>query len=54
VAATALGLVADAAGLEAVLWTIAALPGPALLLSLSLPTVPSRIALGSGGNHIER
>jgi FSR family fosmidomycin resistance protein-like MFS transporter len=37
VAATALGLVADAAGLPAVLWTIAALPVPALLLALSLP-----------------
>jgi MFS transporter, FSR family, fosmidomycin resistance protein len=40
VAATALGVVADAAGLQAVLWTIAVLPVPALLLSLSLPTVP--------------
>jgi FSR family fosmidomycin resistance protein-like MFS transporter len=40
VAATALGLVADAAGLRAVLWTIAALPVPALLLALSLPAVP--------------
>jgi FSR family fosmidomycin resistance protein-like MFS transporter len=40
VAATLLGLVADAHGLHAVLWTIAALPVPALLLALSLPTVP--------------
>ena len=40
VAATALGLVADSAGLPAVLWTIAALPVPALLLAVSLPTVP--------------
>ena len=40
VAATALGVVADAAGLPAVLWTIAALPVPALLLALSLPWVP--------------
>jgi MFS transporter, FSR family, fosmidomycin resistance protein len=40
VAATALGLVADSAGLHAVLWTIAALPLPAALLALSLPTVP--------------
>jgi MFS transporter, FSR family, fosmidomycin resistance protein len=40
VAATALGLVADAAGLHAVLWTIAALPVPAILLALSLPAVP--------------
>jgi predicted MFS family arabinose efflux permease len=42
VAATALGFVADAFGLDAVLWTIAALPVPALLLSLSLPTEPRR------------
>ena len=40
VAATALGLVADAAGLHAVLWTIAALPVPSILLALSLPSVP--------------
>jgi FSR family fosmidomycin resistance protein-like MFS transporter len=40
VAATALGVVADAAGLPAVLWTIAALPVPAAALALSLPTVP--------------
>ena len=40
VAATALGVVADAEGLPAVLWVIAVLPVPALLLSLSLPTVP--------------
>ncbi len=51
VAATALGVVADAAGLEAVLWTIAVLPVGALLLSLSLPTVPTRIAFGSAGNE---
>jgi MFS transporter, FSR family, fosmidomycin resistance protein len=42
VAATALGVVADAAGLTAVLWVIALLPVPALLLSLSLPTEPRR------------
>jgi hypothetical protein len=42
--------VADAAGLEAVLWTIAALPVPALLLSLTLPTVRPRIALATAGN----
>jgi FSR family fosmidomycin resistance protein-like MFS transporter len=40
VAATALGLIADSAGLHAVLWTIAALPVPAAALALSLPTVP--------------
>ena len=50
VAATALGLVADAAGLEAVLWTIAVLPVPALLLSLTLPTVRARIAVATAGN----
>ena len=42
VAATALGVVADAEGLSAVLWVIAVLPVPALLLSLSLPTEPRR------------
>jgi FSR family fosmidomycin resistance protein-like MFS transporter len=40
VAAAALGLVADSAGLRAVLWTIAALPVPAAALAVSLPTVP--------------
>jgi FSR family fosmidomycin resistance protein-like MFS transporter len=45
VAASVLGVVADAAGLEAVLWTVAALPVPALLLSLTLPTVPARSRL---------
>jgi FSR family fosmidomycin resistance protein-like MFS transporter len=40
VAATALGVIADAAGLHAVLWTIAALPIPAVALALSLPAVP--------------
>jgi FSR family fosmidomycin resistance protein-like MFS transporter len=38
VAATALGVIADAYGLTAVLWTIAAIPIPAILLSISLPT----------------
>ncbi len=42
VAATALGVVADASGLGAVLWVIALLPVPALLLSLTLPTAPRR------------
>jgi FSR family fosmidomycin resistance protein-like MFS transporter len=37
-AATALGVVADAEGLPAVLWVIAILPVPSLLLGLSLPT----------------
>ena len=40
VAATALGVVADAAGLPAVLWTIAVLPVPAVALAISLPAVP--------------
>jgi MFS transporter, FSR family, fosmidomycin resistance protein len=42
VAATALGVVADASGVHAVLWVIALLPVPALLLSLTLPTEPRR------------
>ena len=46
VAATALGVVADAAGLEAVLWTIAVLPVPAAALALSLPTVPPAVSAG--------
>jgi hypothetical protein len=37
VAAVLLGTLADAAGLNAVMWTIAALPVPALALALSLP-----------------
>jgi MFS transporter, FSR family, fosmidomycin resistance protein len=41
VAATALGVVADAYGLRAVLWTVALLPVPAILLAVSLPSVPS-------------
>ena len=39
VAATALGVVADAYGLRAVLWTIALLPVPAIALAVSLPSV---------------
>jgi MFS transporter, FSR family, fosmidomycin resistance protein len=39
VAATALGVIADAYGLRAVLWTIAVLPVPAIALALSLPSV---------------
>ncbi|MGI8710281.1 MAG: MFS transporter [Acidimicrobiales bacterium] len=35
--ATALGVLADARGLESVLWVIAVLPAPAALLSLTLP-----------------
>jgi FSR family fosmidomycin resistance protein-like MFS transporter len=39
VAAAALGLLADSAGVTAVLWVIAAMPLPALLLALTLPRV---------------
>jgi MFS transporter, FSR family, fosmidomycin resistance protein len=48
VAATALGLVADAAGLHAVLWTIAVLPVPAVALAFSLPTVPPARRMSGG------
>ena len=41
-AATALGVVADHQGLPAVLWVIALLPVPSLLLALTLPTEPRR------------
>jgi MFS transporter, FSR family, fosmidomycin resistance protein len=47
VAATALGAVADAAGLPAVLWTVAALPVPAILLAVSLPRVGAGTPLSS-------
>jgi FSR family fosmidomycin resistance protein-like MFS transporter len=40
VAAALLGVLADAAGLSAVMWTIAVLPIPALLLAASLPLTP--------------
>jgi MFS transporter, FSR family, fosmidomycin resistance protein len=39
VAATALGVVADAYGLPAVLWTIAVIPLPSILLAVSLPPI---------------
>jgi FSR family fosmidomycin resistance protein-like MFS transporter len=41
-AATVLGVVADSQGLPAVLWVIALLPVPSLLLALTLPTEPRR------------
>ena len=47
VAATALGVIADAAGLPAVLWTIAVLPVPSIALALSLPAVPPAAALAA-------
>jgi FSR family fosmidomycin resistance protein-like MFS transporter len=40
VAAALLGVLADAAGLGAVMWTVALLPVPGLLLALSLPPTP--------------
>jgi FSR family fosmidomycin resistance protein-like MFS transporter len=43
--ATALGVVADSWGLNAVLWTIACLPIPAILLAVSLPPIPGRNGL---------
>jgi MFS transporter, FSR family, fosmidomycin resistance protein len=43
-AATALGVLADAAGLTAVMWTIAALPIPMVALTLSLPRERERDA----------
>jgi FSR family fosmidomycin resistance protein-like MFS transporter len=39
VSATALGAIADAWGLHAVLWTVAALPAPAIVLAVSLPAI---------------
>ena len=41
VMATALGVVADTWGVETVLWTIAVLPVPAILLAISLPAIPA-------------
>jgi FSR family fosmidomycin resistance protein-like MFS transporter len=40
VAAALLGVLADAAGLSAVMWTIALLPVPGLLLAFTLPLTP--------------
>jgi FSR family fosmidomycin resistance protein-like MFS transporter len=40
IAAVLLGVLADAAGLTAVMWTIALLPIPSLLLALTLPLTP--------------
>jgi FSR family fosmidomycin resistance protein-like MFS transporter len=50
VAAVLLGVLADAAGLTAVMWTIAALPIPALALALTLPRGerPSRAGAVAG------
>jgi FSR family fosmidomycin resistance protein-like MFS transporter len=47
VAATALGVVADAWGLHAVLWTIAVIPLPSILLAVSLPPIAgTRVSSG--------
>jgi FSR family fosmidomycin resistance protein-like MFS transporter len=46
VAAALLGVLADAAGLSAVMWTIALLPIPGLLLALSLPPTPQERSRG--------
>jgi FSR family fosmidomycin resistance protein-like MFS transporter len=56
VSATVLGAVADKWGLEAALWTMAALPVPAVLLALSLPTrgarrAALRVGLARAGNQ---
>ena len=42
VGATLLGILADSAGLPAVMWTIAVLPIPAILLTLTLPREGAR------------
>jgi MFS transporter, FSR family, fosmidomycin resistance protein len=61
VAATALGVVADAWGLPAVLWTIAVLPLPSLALAVSLPAIAgtrrsddraTQVATGDGGHGV--
>ena len=45
IAAALLGVLADGAGVKAVLWAIACMPLPALLLALTLPRVaPARVA----------
>lgn len=45
IAAAGLGLLADAAGVDATMWAIAALPVPALLLALTLPRTPVEVRL---------
>jgi MFS transporter, FSR family, fosmidomycin resistance protein len=61
VEATALGAIADAAGLPAVLWTVAVLPVPAILLAVSLPPIAgtrrpdgraAQIRAGGGGDGV--
>jgi FSR family fosmidomycin resistance protein-like MFS transporter len=62
VMATALGVVADTWGIESVLWTIAALPVPAILLAVSLPAIPAarrsraavRVSTARAGNQESR
>jgi FSR family fosmidomycin resistance protein-like MFS transporter len=45
IAAALLGLLADAAGLETVMWTIVALPWLGLVLAQALPLTPAEIRL---------
>ncbi len=51
VVATILGVVADAHGIETVLWIVACLPLPAALLSLLLPREPPRRATEDPGGQ---
>jgi FSR family fosmidomycin resistance protein-like MFS transporter len=51
VAATLLGVLADAAGLTAVMWTIALLPLPGLLVSLTLPLTPQERVGRESASH---
>ena len=51
VSATILGAVADRWGLETALWTIAALPLPAVVLALSLPASRRRVIVGHAGHQ---
>jgi MFS transporter, FSR family, fosmidomycin resistance protein len=54
VSATILGAVADRWGLETALWTIAALPVPAIVLALSLPTArraAARVGTAAAGHQ---
>jgi FSR family fosmidomycin resistance protein-like MFS transporter len=50
--ASALGVVADRAGLVPVLWTIAALPIPAFILALTLPRVQTMRAAEATANPV--
>jgi FSR family fosmidomycin resistance protein-like MFS transporter len=54
VAAALLGVLADAAGLTAVMWTIALLPIPGLLLALTLPLTPQERGVSGEGRAVRR